>query len=113
MFSLRDYSSLFVVLAEGLGEVGIEDVVGVVGANVDAASGRPYHSRSCSLFEGCVFSRPFFPLECVILMASIIFSVALGMAIGIGLGRMFEICHSNLFCRGTRRANSWVLIVVA
>ncbi len=35
LFSLCDYSSLFVVLAEGLGEVGSEDVVGLVGANID------------------------------------------------------------------------------
>ncbi len=35
MFSLRDYSSLHIVLAEGLGEVGSENVVGVVGTNVD------------------------------------------------------------------------------
>ncbi len=81
-----------------------------------AASGRPNHSRSCSLFEGCVFSRHFFALECVMLMTLIIFSVALGMASrrnGYWSGRVFEICHSNLFCRGTRRADSWVPIVVA
>ncbi len=35
LFGLWDYGSLFVVLAEGLGEVGSEDVVGVVGANMD------------------------------------------------------------------------------
>ncbi len=35
LFGLWDYGSLFMVLAEDLGEVGSEDVVGVVGTNVD------------------------------------------------------------------------------
>ncbi len=35
LLSLWDDSSLFIVLAEGLGEVSSEDVVGVVGAYAD------------------------------------------------------------------------------
>ncbi len=35
LFGLWDYGSLFIVLAEGLGEIGRENVVGVVRTNVD------------------------------------------------------------------------------
>ncbi len=42
LFGLWDYGSLFVVLAEGLGEVSSEDVVGVVGANMEGHTTRDH-----------------------------------------------------------------------